>query len=118
MAASFADRHARSFSSFTARKGNGLLGAWHRRGADAGSGSRRLADRQLLMAMGLLREYSGWNCFHHHDENVHLRSAIYSSWGGKSGYVGHRNARSRDWRIADRARQGPARRLVFIELDR
>ena len=41
-----------------------------------GPGARRLADRQLQLALGLLHQPAGRHHVAHHDEAVHLRSAV------------------------------------------
>ena len=41
-----------------------------------GPGARRLADRQLQLALGVLHQHSGRHRVARHDEAVHLRSAV------------------------------------------
>ena len=53
------------------------MGFWaprHRRRADSRSGARRLAHRQLQLALGLLHQHPGRHRVDRDDEDVHLRS--------------------------------------------
>ncbi len=54
-----------------------LLGPRHRGRADARPGARRLADRQLQLALGLLHQHAGRHRVARHDEAVHLRPALH-----------------------------------------
>ena len=58
------------------RQGDGLLGTRHRRRADSRPGARRLADRQLQLALGVLHQPAGRHRVDRHDAAVHLRSAV------------------------------------------
>src|SRR6516162_11056802 len=53
-AAVVTSRAPRSLPAAGSRQGDGFLGAWHRRGADSRTGTRRLADRKLQLALGVL----------------------------------------------------------------
>ena len=75
-AAAVAGGAARSVPAAGARQGDGLLGPRHRRRADPRAGARRLADRQLQLALGLLHQPAGRHRVARHDEAVHLRSAV------------------------------------------
>ena len=65
-----------SHSSRTSAARRWASGARHRRRADPRPGARRLADRQLQLAMGVLHQPAGRHRVDHHDEDVHLRSAV------------------------------------------
>src|SRR6186997_3237862 len=58
------------------RQGDGLLGARHRRRADHGAGARRLADRQLQLALGLLHQHPGRHRVNRDDQALHLRPGV------------------------------------------
>ena len=58
-AAAVAGGAARGVPAAGARQGDGLLGPRHRRRADSRAGARRLADRQLQLALGLLHQPAG-----------------------------------------------------------
>ena len=58
-AAAVAGGAARGVPAAGSRQGHGLLGARHRRRADPRPGARRLADRQLQLALGLLHQHPG-----------------------------------------------------------
>ena len=66
-AAAVAGRAARSVPAERARQGDGLLGSRHRRRADSRAGARRLADRQLQLALGLLHQHPGRHRVARHD---------------------------------------------------
>ena len=75
-AAAVAGGAARGVPAAGSRQGDGLLGPRHRRRADSRTGARRLADRQLQLALGLLHQHPGRHRVARHDEAVHLRSAV------------------------------------------
>ena len=50
------------------------------------------------------------------DEAVHLRSAVPAARGAEGRLLGHRHARRRHRRAADRARQGTAGGLVLVDV--
>ena len=75
-AAALAGGAARSVPAARARQGHGLLGPRHRRRADPRAGARRLADRHLQLALGVLHQPAGRHRVAGHDEAVRLRSAV------------------------------------------
>ena len=75
-AAAVAGRAARGVSAARARQGHGLLGPRHRRRADPRAGARRLADRHLQLALGVLHQPAGRHRVARDDEALHLRSAV------------------------------------------
>ena len=83
-----------------------------------GPGARRLADRQLQLALGLLHQPPGRHRVDRHDAAVHLRSAVHRAAEARHRLLGHRHAGGRHRRAADRARQGAGGRLVRRQLDR
>ena len=117
-AAAVAGGAARSLRAAGSRQGHGLLGARHRRRADSRAGARRLAHRQLQLALGVLHQHPGRHRVDRDDQAVHLRSAVPADRVAQGRLLGHRHARRRHRRAADRARQGPAGRLVRVEHDR
>ena len=76
-AAALAGRAARGVPAARARQGHGLLGPRHRRRADSRTGARRLAHRQLQLALGVLHQHPGRHRVDRDDEDVHLRSAVH-----------------------------------------
>ena len=48
-----------AFPPAAARQGDGVLGPRHRRRADSRPGARRMADRQLQLALGVLHQHPG-----------------------------------------------------------
>ena len=78
-AAALAGGAARSLPAAGARQGHGLLGTRHRRRADSRPRARRLADRQLQLALGVLHQPAGRHRVARDDEAVHLRSAVSAS---------------------------------------
>ena len=75
-AAAVAGGAARGVPAAGSRQGDGLLGPRHRRRADPRPGARRLADRQLQLALGLLHQPPGRHRVARDDAAVHLRSAV------------------------------------------
>ena len=66
-AAAVAGGAARGVPAAGSRQGDGLLGPRHRRRADSRAGARRLADRQLQLALGLLHQHPGRHRVDRHD---------------------------------------------------
>ncbi len=75
-AAALAGRAARSLPAGRSRQGDGLLGSRHRRRADPRSGARRMADRHLQLALGVLHQSAGRHHVDHHDAAVRLRPVV------------------------------------------
>ena len=69
-------RAARSVPAARPRKSDGLLGTRNRRGADSWSRARRLADRRLQLALGLLHQHPGGHRLAGDDTALHLRPAV------------------------------------------
>ena len=76
-AAALAGRDAGGLPAAGSRQGDGLLGTRHRGRAHARPGDRRLAHRQLQLALGLLHQPSGGARVGDHDAPVHLRPALH-----------------------------------------
>ena len=117
LAATVPGRAPRSVPAARPRKSDGLLGTWDRRGADSWPGARRLADRRLQLALGLLHQHPGGHRLAGDDTALHLRPAVSAQRKPQHRLLGHRDARGRDRRVADRARQRTAGRLVFVLVD-
>ena len=77
-AAALAGHHAGGVSAKRSGQGHGFLGAWDCCGADARPGAGRLADGQLLVAMGVLYQPAGRTAGVADDLPVRFRSAIPS----------------------------------------
>ena len=123
-AAAVAGGAARSVPAARARQGHGLLGPRHRRRADSRPGARRLADRQLQLALGLLHQHPGRHRVARDDEAVHLRSAVPAaasragSTTGASACWPSASARCRSCSTRDRRRTGSRRRSITTLADR
>ena len=115
-AAAVAGGAARGVPAARSRQGHGLLGPRHRRRADSRAGARRLADRQLQLALGVLHQHPGRHRVARHDASCSssIRRTC-SSETRSDRLLGHRPARRRHRRAAVRARQGPGGRLVLVE---
>ena len=99
-------------------KAMGFWASRHRRRADSRAGARRLAHRQLQLALGLLHQHPGRHRVDRDDEALHLRSRrICGPKDARDRLLGHRHARRRHRRAADRARQGTGGRLVLVAHD-
>ena len=107
-----------SFPAGEAWAGDGFLGARHRRRAHARPGRRRLAHRQLQLALGLLHQHSDRHHRAHPHRSFHLRSALSAPPENRHRLLGHRPADRRHWQPADHARQGSGGRLVRLALHR
>ncbi len=79
-----------------------------------GTGARRMADRQLQLAVGVLHQHSGRHRIDRDDQALHLRSAVPAGRVAQGRLLGHRHAGGRHRRAAVRARQGAGRRLVLV----
>ena len=114
-AAAVAGGAARGVPAAGSRQGDGLLGPRHRRRADSRAGARRLADRQLQLALGLLHQHPGRHRVDRDDASCTSSIRRTCKRGVAEGrLLGHRHARGRHRRAADRARQGTAGGLVRV----
>ena len=124
-AAALAGGAARGLSAAGARQGDGLLGPRHRRRADPRAGARRLAHRQLQLALGLLHQHPGRHRVARDDQAVHLRPAVHlRAESQPDRLLGHRHAgasasaRCRSCSTRDRRTTGSRRTLIVDAGDR
>ncbi len=113
-AAALAGDHARGVPAARARPGDGGVGDGDRRRADLRAGARRLADRQLQLAVDLLHQHADRRALGGDDPGVHPRPAYIKRELGEDRRLGDRAARGGDRRAADRPRQGAGGGLVRI----
>src|SRR6266568_1442281 len=66
------------------------------------------------LSQGVLHQHPGGPRVDHHDAPVHFRSAVPARRIANNRLLGHRHARGRHRRAANRPRQGAGRRLVRI----
>ena len=95
-AAAVAGGPPRSVPAARSRPGHGLLGPRHRRRADPRAGARRLADRHLQLALGVLHQPAGRHRVAGDDEALRLRSAVPAA-GDRAGSTTGASACWRVW---------------------
>ena len=113
-----ASRAVGGLPSQATRQSDGDLGAGGDCSASARTGYGRLADRQLLMAVGLLHQLARGSDFRPHDQGVCERSPLHSAFLGAGGFLGIGHAVYLGGGAPDHAGQRAGSGLVRLPIHR
>ena len=105
-------RDAGGVSSQATRQGDGDLGDGGHCGAGARTGSGWLADRQLLLALGLLHQPASWFALYFHDQSLPERPTVYPALVSGGGFLGAGDTGCLGGRASDHVGQRAGRGLV------